>query len=250
MKILTTLALTCLTGTVMADTTLVFQDEANKQSMKMEFAHNMMKITSTEGDGTNMIYNATDKTFTMMDSKDKKYYVMGEEDIKALTDVGAMMEKMMEKQLAEMPAEQREMMRNMLAGAMKKNMPKQLPLPEYSLTGKSANYNGFDCQIVLKKSQKEKSEFCVTEYAKLGMSQSEYATIATLQKTVEALTKQFGQDKSMNFMHLGDFIPVKFDQDTQSGTLSEVSHTNISVDVFSIPTEYSKIDLPFTGLAK
>ena len=248
MKILHTLALACLTTSAMADTTLTFKNNNEKVSMKMQFSDNMMRATTMGDEAGNMIYNAENKTFTILNPQDKEYFVMDEETIESLTDIGAMIEKMMEKQLAEVPEAQREMMRNMMAGAMKARMPKQLPLPEYTLTSKTDSFNGFDCQIVVKKSGRDKSEFCVTEYSELGMSSSEYNIIATFQQTIEKLAKQFGTDQSMNFMELGDFIPVNYEQSGQSGTLTEVSHNSIDAEVFSVPADYKKIELPFSGL--
>ncbi|MFK8013279.1 MAG: DUF4412 domain-containing protein [Marinicellaceae bacterium] len=248
MKILHTLALTCLTTCALADTTLTYKNNADNVSMKMQFADDMMRATTMGDDTGNMIYNAKNKTFTILIPQEKQYYVMDEKTIESLTDISAMVEKMMEKQLAQVPEEQREMMRNMIAGAMKSQIPKQLPMPEYTLTRKTDSFNGFDCQIVLKKSGKNKSEFCVADYSELGMSSSEYNVIATFQKTIEKLAKQFGTDQSMNFMELGTFIPVNYQQDKQSGTLTDVSHEEIDSSVFAIPVDYKEIELPFADL--
>jgi len=232
----------------MADTTLTFKNNNEKVSMKMQFADNMMRASTMGEESGNMIYDAKSKTFTILSPQDKQYYVMDEEAIESLTDIGLMMEKMMEKQLAEVPEAQRDMMRNMIAGAMKSQMPKQLPMPEYTLTGNTDSFNGFSCQIVVKKSGRDKSKFCVTEYSELGMSSSEYNVIATFQKTIEKLAKQFGTDQSMNFMELGDFIPVNYEQSGEMGTLTEVNHDSLSSDVFTVPSDYKEIELPFSGL--
>ncbi len=248
MKILKTLALTCFATSAIADTTLIYNDKTEKVSMKMQFANNMMRATTTGDEGGNMIYDANKNTFIMLVPKEKQYFVMDEETVKSLTDIGAMMEKMMEKQLANVPEAQREMMRNMMAGAIKAQMPKQMPAPEYSLTGKSESFNGFSCQIVLKKSGRDKSEYCVTEYSALGMDKSEYETIAEMQKIIESLAKQFGTDSSMNFMELGSFIPVNYRQNDQVGTLSDVNHDSIDPSLFTVPADYKEIDLPFKDL--
>lgn len=245
MKILQTLALTCLATTAIADTTLTYSGKKDKVSMKMQFAHDMMRATSVDDNSSYMTYDANKKTFTMFMTDKKQYFVMGEEQIAALSDMTAMMDKMMEKQLANVPEAQREMMRNMMAGALKAQMPKQAPKPVYTMTGKRASYNGFDCQVVAKKTGRKKSEFCVTEYSKLGMSNSEYAIITSFQHTIEALAQQFGQDNSMDFSSLGNFMPVQYKQEGESGTLTDVNHDSLDISIFAIPAGYSEMDMPF-----
>ena len=228
-----------------ADTTLTFTSKRDKLAMKMQFASNMMRATSVGDNSSYMIYDANKKTFTMFMTDKKQYFVMGEKEIEALSDIGAMMDKVMEKQLANVPEAQREMMRNMMAGAMKARMPKEAPKAVYTMTGESASHNGFDCQIVTKKAGRKKSEFCVTEYSNLGMSSGEYAVITSFQHTVEALAQQYGADNSMDFSSLGDFIPVKYKQEGETGTLSDVNHDNLDASIFAIPAGYSVMEMPF-----
>ena len=253
MKILQTALLTSLlTGllssfanTASADTTLTFTDKKNKVAMKMQFANNMMRATSVDDNSTYMIYDANNTTFTTFLTDKRQYFVMGQKEIEALSDIGAMMDKMLEKQLAEIPASQREMMRGMIEGMLKSQMPKQVAKPEYNFTGKSSSYNGFDCEIVIKKTNKKKSKFCVTEYSKLGMKASEFAVITSFQHTIESLAQQYGADNSMDFSSLGNYIPVNYKQAGETGTLTEVNHDNLSPAIFSIPDGFSKMEMPF-----
>jgi hypothetical protein len=170
---------------------------------------------------------------------------MDEEDIAKLSDMSAMIESMMEKQLANVPEEQKEMMRNMMASAIKAQMPKEMPKAVYSLTGKSSSYNGFDCQIVSKTSGKKKSEFCVTDYSNLGMTSNEYAIITSFQSTIAALAQKHGIDNSMDFSSLGNFMPVKFIQEDQSGTLTDVNHDNLDPKLFEVPEGFTEMVMPF-----
>ena len=253
MKILqTTLLTTLLTGllssfanTAIADSTLTFTDKKGKIAMKMQFSNNMMRATSVDDNSTYMIYDANNNTFTTFMTDKKEYFVMGQKEIEALSDIGAMMDKMLEKQLAEIPESQREMMRGMMEGMIKSKMPKQAAKPEYNFTGKSSSYNGFDCEIVIKKTNKKKSEFCVTKYSELDMKASEFAVITSFQHTIESLAQQYGADNSMDFSSLGEYIPVKYKQAGESGTLSDVNHDSLDASIFAIPEDYSKMDMPF-----
>ena len=228
-----------------ADTTLSFANKKDNAVMKMQIAGDKMRATSVGDNSSYMIYDAANTTFTMVDTKGKTYFVMDKETIASLSDVSAMMDRMLAKQLAEMPEEQRQMMRGMLEKMIKSQMPKEMPKPEYSLTGKTKSYNGFDCQVVKKKLKRKKSEFCVTDYSAIGMSKDEYSVIESFQGVISHMAQQFGADKSMDFSELGDFIPVNYNQAGEQGTLSEVSHEKINPDLFSLPEDYERQEMPF-----
>lgn len=245
MKLLQTLLLSCIAATVMADTTLTFTGKKDQVKMKMQFANNMMRATSVGDDSSYMIYDANKSTFTTFMKDKKQYFVMDKESIEKLGDVSAMMEKMLEKQLADMPESQREMMRGMMEKALKSQMPKQAPKASYSFNGKTASFNGFDCEIVVKKSGKNKSEFCVTNFSNVGMTPDEYAVITSFQHTIEGLAQQYGQDNSMDFSSLGDYIPVYYKQEGESGTLKNVNHDTLDASLFTIPADYNQMEMPF-----
>jgi len=244
MKYLIVLLCSISTLTI-ADTTLTFTNNKDKVGMKMQFANNQMRASSVGDENTYMIYDANTTTFTTFIQDKKQYFAMGQKQLDALGDIGAMMDKMMEKQLANVPPEQREMVRNMMAGALKAKMPKQAPKAEYNFTGKSASYNGFDCQEVVKKSGKKKSTFCATEYTNLGMSSSEYAILTSFQKTIAKLAQQYGADNSMDFSSLGQLMPVHYQQAGQVGTLKDVNHDKLNANLFAIPEGYSQMKMPF-----
>lgn len=249
MKILQTITLTGLLAGYInnstADTTLTFTDNNENVSMKMHIADNKLRASSIGDNSTYMIYDANNKTFTTFDATEKQYYIMGEKEIAALSDMNAMVEKLIEEQLGEMPEAQRAMMRGMMENMIKSQLPKEMPKPEYTLTGDSKSYNGYNCQIVSKKSKDDSAEFCVAKYDELGMKSDEYAVINSFQKTIESLAQKVGVDHSMDFSGLGDFIPVHYKQAGQTGSLSGVNHDDIDSSLFAIPEDYSLIELPF-----
>ena len=246
MKLLQTLLLASLTTTAIADTTLTFTNKKDDVALKMQFTNNMMRATSVGDNSTYMIYDANNTTFTTFMTEKKQYFVMDKDTIEKLGDIGAMMDAMLEKQLSQMPESQRAMMRGMLEGALKAQMPKEMPKPEYNFTGKSDSYNGFDCEIVIKKIKREKTEFCVTKYSNLGMQDNEFSVITSFQQTVSKLAQKYGQDSSMDFSSLGEYVPVYYKQSKRdTGTLSKVNHKSLDPSIFAIPEGYSKMDLPF-----
>jgi hypothetical protein len=136
------------------------------------------------------------------------------------------------------------MMRDMMMKTMKSQMPKQAPAPTYKMTGKSTEVNGFECEIVIKKSKSGKSEFCVTEYQDLGMQKNEFEVIQSFQQIAVKLASQFGEDSSMDFSALGDYVPVRYDQSKQSGELKEVDHSKLDKSQFMVPNDYTKKEIP------
>jgi hypothetical protein len=245
MKILQTLLLSCLATTAIADTTLTFTSKKDKVAMKMQLSNNMMRATSVGDESTYMIYDASNTTFTTFIADKKQYFVMDKESIEKLGDVSAMIDSILEKQLANIPESQREMMRGIMEKTVKSQMPKEAPKPSYSFNGKSTSFNGIDCEVVIKKAGKNKSEFCVTKYSNVGMSSDEYSVITSFQNTIEKLAQQYGQDHSMDFSSLGDYIPVQYKQEGESGTLKDVNHDKLDPSIFVIPEGYSQMKMPF-----
>ena len=245
MKFITPLLVTCLSTAAVADTTLTFVDKKNKEAMTMQFANNKMRTSSIGQKNSYAIYDGASSTFTIVNTKDKDYFVMDKETLESLGDMQAMMDKMLEKQLADMPEAQREMMRGMMSGILKKQMAKENVAPVYKFSGKHKSYNGFDCDVVIKKLKRKKSEFCVTDYHNVGMKSNEFAVIKSFQKIMQKLTKQFHKDSSMDFSMLGEYVPVKYNQMGDSGELKSVNHDHLDPSIFNVPSNYERMEMPW-----
>ena len=243
MKYLNLLALSCIPAIAFADTTLTF-DNLNQGTSYMMIAGNKMKVNQSGKQDTSMLYNADTQTFTVIMNQDRKYLQFGPKEIEALGDIKSIAMKQVEKALSEMPEAQRAMMKDMMLNAVMKNLPKPKPAPTYSKAGKTSEVNGFSCEIVIKSSEGEKTEFCVTPYTKLGMSSADYNVIESFQQIAHKLASQFGQDTSMDFSSLGDYVPVQFKHEVDSGTLKSVNHDDIPSSSFEIPKDYREEKIP------
>lgn len=239
------LAGSLMTGVAVADTTLIYQTEGGKENSRMMLTDGKVKITNQSDANTAVIFDAKNTSFTIVNHDEKSYMVFGEKEIEALGDVSKMMDKMINEQLAQLPAAQREQMRGMMESMIKSKMPKQAPLPSYSKSGDSDNYNGFDCDVVIKSTQgKGKEEFCVTDYSRLGVSASEYGTISSFMKIAEKMAAQFGQDQSMNFDSIGQVLPVYYKMMDEKAFLSDVDNSQLPADTFVMPAGYKQQSLP------
>ena len=243
------LCLLCLSATVAhADTTLKYTSTTDGASL-IQLIDGKVHMKTLGEENVSMIFDKNTGTFISLMHDQKQYISFGPKEIEALGNMAAVMQAEMEKQLAQMPEAQREQMREMMMGMMKDRMPKQAPPPTYTKTGVEKSFNGFDCEIVVKTSNnKESGDFCVTSYKDLGISQAEYDSIAGLMKVAEKMASQFGQDDSMNFSALGQYVPVQYNMSHGTGTLESVSHKTIDRAVFSVPEGYSKQELGLDAL--
>ncbi len=239
------LTATAFTSLANADTTLVYNDANGKQNSQMYLSDGMTKITNTGDVNTALIFNANKNEFVVVNHQDKSYMVFGEKEIAALSDVSAMVDRMLEEQLSQLPAAQRDQMRGMMESMVKQQMPKQAPAPEYTKSGQSSTYNGFDCEVVIKTVAGQKDgDFCVAHIDALGIPAAEYASINQFMKTVEKLASQFGQDQSMNFNEIGQVLPVYYEMDSQKAYLVDINHDNLKPQTFQVPEGYKQMALP------
>ena len=236
----------CLfTGTVNADTTLIYNNKDGKEQSRMLLTDGKVKMTNQTEAATEIIFNSLNTSFTIVNHNEKSYMVFNQEQLDALGDVSKMIDKMIDEQLSQMPEAQRSQMRGMIESMVKSQMPKQVPMPKYSKSGQTSSYNGFDCDVVIKEHQgKNDGDFCVTEYSNLGISDNEYKTINTFMKIAEKMAAQFGQDQSMNFDAIGQVVPVYYDMTHDKGYLTEVKNDDLPKSTFEVPNGYKEESLP------
>ena len=244
------LATTLMSSAVWADTTLVYNNGQGKEASVMHLADGVIKMVNDEGnEKSEVMYRAGEGSFTVIMHNEQKYMVFGPKEIEALSDVSAMVNQMLDKQLANMPEAQRAQARAMMEGMLKSKMPKQAPVPEYRRTSETREVNGNSCDVVEKVNQgKSAGDFCVADYADLGISSAEYAAIQGMMKVAEKLASQFGSDNSMNFEQIGQVVPVQYDMNGVKASLVDVSHDKLGDQMFSVPASYQKQSIPELGL--
>jgi len=236
---------TLVAGGVMADTTLIYGDDSGKETTRMFLTADAVKVSSNDETSTDVIFNGHKTEFVVVNHDEQSFMVFGEKEIEALSDVSAMMDRMIEKQMANIPEAQREQMRGMMESMIKSQMPKQAAAPVYAKSGGSKEYNGYNCDVVVKTVDgQSKGDFCVTDYAQLDVSPAEYAVIAKFMKVAEKMASQFGQDNSMNFAAIGEVLPVYFKDAGQTGILMNVDNGDIDAALLTVPEGYKQQELP------
>jgi|GEM_PF-740865 len=232
-------------GTVVADTTLTYNNANGQENSKMYLSDGWAKVTN-EGDvNTALIFNNQQNSFTVVNHQDQSYMVFGEKEIAALGDVSAMVDRMLEEQLAQMPAAQREQMRGMMKSMIQKQMPKQAALTTYEKTGQSASYNGFSCDEVIQSVDgKKQGDFCVADHQDLGVKTADYTAIQEFMKIAEKMASQFGQSQGANFAAVGDVLPVYYEIGQEKAYLTSISTDRLNMSIFMVPEGYKKQALP------
>ena len=239
------LSATLVTGAAMADSTLIYNDNNGNETSRIMLSDGLAKMTHNTEVQTALIFDAKGNSFTILDHERKSYMVLGEKEIAALGNVAAMIDRMLEEQLAQMPAGQREQMRGMMKSMIEKQMPKQTAMPTYEKVGQSQTLHGFTCeQVIQMVDGKKQSDFCVADHQALGVSEAEYQGIQSFMKVAEKLAGQFGQNQSMNFASIGEVLPVQYQMDHGTGTLTSVNHNDLPAQTFQVPEGYTQQDLP------
>ena len=234
-----------MAGAAMADSTLIYNDNNGSETSRIMLSDGLAKMTHNTEVKTALIFDAKANRFTILDHERKSYMVLGEKEIAALGNVAAMIDRMLEEQLAQMPAGQREQMRGMMKSMIEKQMPKQTALPTYEKSGQTHNYNGFNCEQVMQLVDgKKQGDFCVADHQALGVSDEEYQGIQSFMQVAEKLAGQFGQNQSMNFASIGEMLPVQYQLDHGTGTLTTVNHDDLPAQTFQVPEGYTQQDLP------
>jgi len=232
-------------GSVFADTTLVYNNKDGQENTRMFLSDGLVKITNQDQINTAIVFDTKKTAFTIINHQEKSYMVFGEKELEALGDVSKMMDKIINEQMAQLPESQRAQMRSMIESMVKKQMPKQAPLPNYKKSGQTDSYNGFSCDVVVKEvNGQSDGSFCVTDYQKLGVATAEYNTIRDFMKIAEKMAAQLGQDQSMNFDSIGQVLPVYYEMGGNTAYLTEVNNDALPSQTFQVPTDYKKESLP------
>ncbi|GAA4825067.1 hypothetical protein GCM10011365_05350 [Marinicella pacifica] len=236
---------TMVAGSAFADTTLIYGNDQGQETTRMMLTPDVVKVSTNDETNTDVIFNGNKTEFVVVNHDEKSFMVFGEKEIEALSDVSAMMDRMIEKQMANIPEAQREQMRGMMESMIKNQMPKQAAAPVYKKSGDSKEYNGYNCDVVVKTVEGQSSgSFCVTEYGKLDVAPAEYAVISKFMKIAEKMASQFGQDNSMNFAAIGEVLPVYFKDAGQTGILMDVDNGDIDAALLTVPEGYKQQELP------
>jgi len=104
-----------------------------------------LDIDVGNGDSSALIFDGDRNEMMMLDHSEKRYFVMTEEQMKAMAVQVSEAMKQMEATLAAMPPEQRKMAEQMMAGRMPASQPAQ-PASTVNKIGGGDTISGFECE--------------------------------------------------------------------------------------------------------
>ncbi len=217
-----------------------------------------IRVTSTAEQGSDMIFDASTSTMTILEHECKRYLMLDKATVETLAKQieDAMAE--MEKQLASMPPAQRKMMENMMKGKMQ-DMGASLPTITFKRTGVSDTKLNYNVEkVFILKDGVEASELWVADWDDVEGS-------AELMKSLKAMSEVFndmmkalskgpmasmiGHNATSNWYGQIEGIggmPIVSAELNASGkvksqtTLTSVQEKEIEANAFEIPEGYKK----------
>lgn len=217
-----------------------------------------IRFTSTEDQGSDMIFDASSSTMTMLEHGRKRFMQLDKETIEALAKQieDAMAE--MEKQLASMPPAQRKMVEGMMKGKMK-SMGEALPELTFKRTGETDTKSGYDVEkVLLLKDGVEASELWIADWddvdGSIELKKSLKAMSDVFNKMIKAFSKGpmagmisrnatsnwFGQIEDIGGMPI---VSIELDANGKAKSqtiLSSAEEKDIEASAFEIPKGYKK----------
>lgn len=217
-----------------------------------------IRVTSQDGSGTDMIFDASTSTMITLEHNRKRYMELDEATVQELASQieNAMAE--MEKQLASMPPAQRKMMENMMKGKMQ-GMGEVLPELTFKRTGESDTKHGYKVEkVLLLKDGVESSELWVADWDEVQGSKELMKSFKAMSEMFNDMMKAFAKGPMAGmiaknatsnwFGQIEDLggMPIVSTELNGNGkgktqmTLSSVEERDFEPSTFEVPKGYKK----------
>ncbi|MBD5778825.1 hypothetical protein IEN85_04930 [Pelagicoccus sp. NFK12] len=248
-----------LSSTAFAGYVYQFEDSSGgTENVTLMVEGHQLRITSQDKGSSDMIFDASTSTMTILEHDRKRYLQLDKETVAELASQieDAMAE--MEKQLASLPPAQRKMMENMMKGKMQ-GMGEALPVLSFNRTGESDTKSGYDVEkVILLKDGVATSELWVADWDDVEGSEELMVSLKAMAGMFKDMMKAFskgpmagmiGANASSNwFGQIEDLggIPIVTAELDASGkaksqtSLSKVEEREIEASAFEIPKGYKK----------
>jgi len=200
-----------------------------------------------------MVFDSQQSSITHVNGDKQQYMVIDQSMVNQALAMQATVAKQMEARLSQLPPEQRQRMKSMMEKMMPTN--NKQPLAERFEAVGRAKVNGHDCkQVNYFEGDVLRSQLCVVDRAKLGISDADYASLKSLQAFAKKLLEKLPKPPTLhvNFAYQEnnqDMVPVqiKLYRDQKVNDVIElhsIDNKALKADVFSVPGGYQKQQLP------
>jgi len=227
-------------------------DMQSKQTMYIENDRLRMEVTG-EDEYQTVIFRGDKNVFWVIDSKNKSYFEMTQDDIVKLKAQMENMQKMMMEQMKNMPEEQRKMMESMMPSTMSnEKKPKTVyvkkgsgvKVGKWSTTHYEGTTNG-----------KKSDELWTADWSQLGFNRSEFSVMTKMADFFSALSQE-----ASDFMKIGSEdwekemgisgMPVRWldyveGGGTSEGSVQDISRKDLQSSLFELPAGFSKDQSPW-----
>lgn len=248
-----------LTGNIRADNTLSYaglgKDGEQGEAQKMMIKGNKVRVDVPGGQNA-MIFDAAADTIYVLELDKKKYLEMDPELFTKLTAGISAMQAQLQAKLASLPEAQRAQMAAMMS-KLGQGMLDGGKTPEikHVETGRKEKVGDYDAEVVeVTEDGVKTAVYYVVKRESLNVGDSEYAVLQEFQGFMERMMKSLpgGLKQKMKLQALmakQNRLPVRVDEVegqtvTQSNQLVGVSDEKLAAELFEIPADFQKQEMP------
>lgn len=252
-------AIVALTSNIRADNTLSYaglgEDGNPGEAQKMMIKGNKVRVDVPGGKNA-MIFDAEADTIFVLELDKKKYMEMNPEMFSKLTAGISAMQAQLQAKLASMPEAQRAQMAAMMS-KLGQGMLDGGKTPEikHVETGRKEKVGDYEAEVVeVTEDGVKTAVYYVVNRENLDVGEAEYAVLQEFQGFIEKMTKSLpgGMKQKMKLQALmakQNRLPVRVDQVegqavTQSNQLVGVSNEMLATELFEIPADFQKREMP------
>lgn len=245
--------------TIRADNTLSYAGLGKEgkpgEAQKMMIKGNKVRV-DVPGGKNSMIFDADADTIYILELEAKKYMEMDPEMFSKLTAGISAMQAQLQAKLASLPEAQRAQMAAMMS-KLGQGMLDGGKVPEikHVETGRKEKVGDYDAEVVeVMEDGVKTAVFYVVSRESLDVGETEYGVLQKFQVFIEKMTKSLpgGLKQKMKLQALmakQNRLPVRVDEVegevvTQSNQLVEVSNEKLAGELFEIPADFEKREMP------
>ncbi len=225
----------------LADASIVLVNPDGETSIKVR--EGRVRISETENPSNVMIFDASDRSLTLMDAGRRTYTRVDEASAKDIRrQIDAAIEEA-EEQIKALPPQQQEMMRSMMAEVL--NYGEKVPRVEIRRDGGQDTVDGVACELVtMTYDGKPGLEACIAGHEALGISKNDNESVVAMFAFLTDFANTVMPSGSKDGWELSgmDGIPVlaKDPDDEEVSRLKSVNDDPLSPDLFRIPDGFTE----------
>jgi hypothetical protein len=225
----------------LADASIVLVNPDGETSIQVR--EGRVRISESENPASIMIFDASDRSLTLMDASQRTYTRVDEASAREIRQQIESAIEEAEEQIKALPPQQQEMMRSMMAEVL--NYGEKVPRVEIRRDGGRDTVDGVACERITMTYDGEPGlEACIAGHEELGISKADNDAVVAMFGFLTDFANTVMPSGSKDGWELSgmDGIPVlaKDAADGEVSRLKSVNDDSLSPDLFGIPDGFSE----------